>query len=159
MEQHKQRKPTARECEYLKRAGRDANGTVPGGMTARLREAMLRAGLMFAEDRDGFAIPVEEAISGAVITRLGITPAGRAAVLSSAQALALATRVDTDGRFHTGVPWPTVQALAGLGLAEYRDELGRVQPHDGDTGVSGPVNSAFRTALGAEVAIHAQPAA
>ena len=146
-----QRKPTVRECEYLKAAGRDAEGTVPGGISARLREAMLRAGFVFAEDRDGYVIPVELALADAAFTRLGITTVGRAAVLSSAQDLALAGRVDADGRFHTGVPWPTVQALAGLGLAEYRDELGQVHPTDGDTGVSGPVNSAFRSALGTVV--------
>jgi hypothetical protein len=112
---------------------------------------MLDAGFVFAEDGDGYVVPAKDASAGAPISRLRVSLAGRLAVLTDAQVLALTGRVGAGERFDRHVAWPTIQALAALGLAEYRDPSGKVHPGDGDTGAGGPVHAAFRTTLGAEV--------
>ncbi|WP_189969631.1 hypothetical protein [Streptomyces violascens] len=121
-------------------------------MTSRVLKAMLDAGFIYREDSDGYRLSDAEALVYTGNTTWRITWAGRRAALSAAQWRDLTERVDASGAFTTKVHWVTRNGLAELGLAEYRDDQGAVQPDDGGSGVHGPRFQAFRTELGCRVA-------
>ncbi|MET8605576.1 hypothetical protein ABZV92_18740 [Streptomyces rubiginosohelvolus] len=114
---------------------------------------MADAEYIYREDLDGFRLGGEAALAFDKPTPWRISTSGRLAVLTTAQVSSLVDRVGPEGRFTTQVTWSTTRALAELGCAEYRDADGVVRPNDGDDGVRGPQNAAFRTALGEAVAV------
>ncbi|MFK0047816.1 hypothetical protein ACIQU4_27775 [Streptomyces sp. NPDC090741] len=120
-----------------------------GKLTQRFIEQMSLEGFIAAvqANQPGRAEPTDSAWS--------ITPAGRLAVLTPAQRIALTEKVAEGGRFDSKVPWATLRSLVDDWLAEYRDEHGVAQPSDGDDGVRGPQFAAFRTQLGRELADYA----
>jgi hypothetical protein len=117
---------------------------------------MLDAGFVYREDSDGYRLSDSEALVYTGPTTWRVTLTGRRAALTAAQWRDLTERVEENGAFTTRVTWPTREALVSLGLAEYRDDLGNVQPNDGSTGVQGPRFRAFLTQLGDRVAQLAQ---
>ncbi|TLQ39412.1 hypothetical protein [Streptomyces marianii] len=145
------RQATAAETRHLKAASADPHGHLPVTVSARLLKAMLEAGFIYREDRDGFRLASAEALAHADGT-WRITLAGRRAALTAAQWRTLTERVAEDGAFTTRVNWVTKDGLAAVGLAEYRDDEGVVQPHDGSSGVLGPRFRCYRTELGLRVA-------
>ncbi|MFD7621897.1 hypothetical protein [Streptomyces sp. NPDC059802] len=147
-----QRQATTREVEYLKAASVHPDGHLPSKVSSRLLKAMLDAKFIYREDSDGYRLSDDEALVYTGNTTWRITLAGRRAALSAAQWRDLTERVDDSGAFTSKVHWVTKNGLAWLGLAEYRDDHGDVQPDDGGTGEHGPLFRAFRTELGQRVA-------
>ncbi|WP_274036318.1 hypothetical protein [Streptomyces sp. MMBL 11-1] len=142
--------PTARA--HLKGASCHPHGHLSGSVSKRLLRAMFDAGYIYREDLDGFRLEGEAALTYDKLTPWRITVSGRRAVLTPSQVNALVDRVGLEGRFAAQVTWSTTRSLAELRLAEYRDADRVVQPNDGDDGVRGPRNSAYRTSLGDAVA-------
>ncbi|MCX4826738.1 hypothetical protein OG883_44660 [Streptomyces sp. NBC_01142] len=146
------RQATAREVEYLKAASVHQYGHLPPRVSPRLLKAMLDAEFIYREDSDGYRLTNVEALAYTGPTTWRITWTGRRAALSAAQWRDLTERVEENGAFTNKVHWVTRNGLAVLGLAEYRDDHGVVQPNDGGSGVHGPRFRAFRTELGHRVA-------
>ncbi|MEW1760555.1 hypothetical protein AB0393_29085 [Streptomyces cyaneofuscatus] len=146
------RQATAREVEYLKAASVHPHGHLPPQASPRLLKAMLDAEFIYLEDSDGYRLTNAEALAYTGSTTWRITWTGRRAALSMAQWRDLTERVDENGAFTNKVHWVTRNGLAVLGLAEYRDDHGEVQPNDGGSGVHGPRVRAFRTELGHRLA-------
>ncbi|MEU2514483.1 hypothetical protein [Streptomyces syringium] len=121
-------------------------------VSRRLLRELLEARYFYCNDVDGFVMGVEEALASSGDQPLIITLTGRWAALTAAQLTALTSGVGPDGRLAPSIPWPTTRALAALGLAEFRDQQGGTQLHDGDDGISGRRHHAFRTSLGQLVA-------
>ncbi|MEU5417763.1 hypothetical protein [Streptomyces sp. NPDC020667] len=145
--------PTSRTVAYLKKASAHPQGHLSGArVSSRLLRELLQARYFYRNDPDGFVMDVEEALAASDDQPLIITLAGRRAALTTAQLAPLANGVGPDGCLAPSVPWPTTRALAALGLAEFRDQQGGTQLHDGDDGVNGRRHHAFRTSLGQLVA-------
>lgn len=142
------RRPTVREAHHLRAACAAPDGCLTSGVSRRLLTAMLEAGFVYAEDGDGFRVTARDDQAQAACHR--IDDRGRLSVLSDSQRRTLVERVLADGRFASSVSPRTAQALAALGLAEYRDTGGRILPEGG--GVRASVSTIFRTALGDRIA-------
>lgn len=146
------RQATATESKHLKTTIADPDGHLPPRVSSRLLKAMLDAGFIYREDSDGYRLSDSEALAYTGKTAWRITLTGRRAVLTESQWRDLTSRVDEDEAFLPNVHWVTRNGLAALGLAEYRDDSGAVQPNDGGSGLHGPRFRAFRTELGRRVA-------
>ncbi|MEU6352169.1 hypothetical protein ABZ896_23020 [Streptomyces sp. NPDC047072] len=132
-----------------------------GHLTNRVSRATLQVylddGLVYRNDGDGFRLPPATAQDCGVGPYV-ITGAGRRAVLNESQRAALDSG-DNTGLLGPKVAWPTAAALARLGLVEYRDADGAVQPTDGDDGRTGPRHRPYLTPAGIDAARAAPPPA
>jgi hypothetical protein len=153
------RTPTVNETKALKAASATEGGRLPDTVTRRLLASLLDARYICREGTDGAQTDdlADLAALDAGPAAWRITDRGRRAVLTDAQWRALTERVAPDDALLPSVNWVTKQALHGLGLVEYRDDTGRVQPTDGSTGLRGPIHRAFRTGTGRRL-VTAEPA-
>ncbi|WP_329020739.1 hypothetical protein [Streptomyces sp. NBC_01601] len=152
------RAPKPGVVKALKTAAAADDGRAPDGLSRRLVASMLEAGYVYRDGIGGVRIDNKDALDYDGPGGWRITDVGRRAVLTDAQWRALTERVAREGVLLPNVNWVTKQALHDLGLVEYRDDSGRIQPTDGSTGLRGPIYKAFRTETGRRVAAAELPA-
>ncbi|MFI5986814.1 hypothetical protein ACIBEA_38880 [Streptomyces sp. NPDC051555] len=111
--------------------------------------------LVYRDDADGYRLAPAAAQDDPGGGPYIITGAGRRALLNSSQCAAIDS-ANEDGALGPEVGWPTAVALARLGLVEYRDTGGGVQPNDGDDGHTGPKYRPWLTRAGV-AAVRAAP--
>lgn len=146
------RAPKPSEIKALKAALVREDGRLPDGLSTRLLTSMYDAGYICREDTADVRVDDQGAVVGDPAA-WRITAVGRRAVLTDAQWRVLTERVGEDDALLPGVTWVTKQALHDLGLVEYRDGDGSIQPTDGSTGLRGPIYRAFRTEAGRHLAV------
>jgi hypothetical protein len=137
--------------QHLRAACADRHGHLTSRPSRTTLQIYLDDGLVYRADADGYRLPQDLAQGDKGGGPYIITGAGRRAILNASQCAALDT-ADGDGALSPKVGWPTIAALARLGLVEYRDAGGRVHPTDGDDGRTGPSHRPFLTEAGTAAA-------
>jgi hypothetical protein len=143
-------KPSPPAPQHLRAACTHPDGHLTGRVSRATLQAYLDDGLVYRNDRDGFRLPPETAQdhdAGPYV----ITGPGRRAILNDSQRAAIDS-ADDSGALGPKVAWPTADALARLGLVEYRDAGGNTQRTDGDDGRSGPKHRPHLTPGGIDAA-------
>lgn len=148
-------KPHPPAPQYLRAACAHPEGHLTGRVSRSTLQVYLDDGLVYRNDSDGFRLPPETALEEGTGPYV-ITGAGRRTILNDSQRAA-ADSADDNGALGPKVAWPTADALARLGLAEYRDASGTAQSADGDDGRTSPKHRPYLTPAGIDAARAAPP--